>query len=232
MKKTTNPVKNTAENTTTENTAPLTVQESPAFPYTAKDVSKRGNSIRAELKRINGSFEHIAFDLHWFYVTKAYESVGYKNIYDMAQTEFGIARGTVSDFIHVVERFAKRDESGNILETIDEKWKNFKSSQLIAMHGRTDEELKEVSADMSVREIKKALKPKADEAAEDAPENDTAGTADSTEDAPKEAPLKVVERQVLVRFNNIDEYNRYLDGMNDYIEAALKKGKAVEVALV
>ena len=254
MKKTTKPVENaTAENTAAENTTPdnmavknataenatpetmnpPTVQNVSNLPYTAKDVSKRGKAIRAELLVVEKSFLKIAFNIHWFYRTKAFESVGYKNIYDMTQAEFNIKRTLANNYINVIDRFAKRDENGEIIEEINEVYKAFCHSQLIAMLGRSDEELEEITADMSVRKIKEALKALDEDT--DTAVGDTNGTApdkDTDTADEKEAEVKIVERQILVRFNNMDEYSKYLDGMNDYIEAALKKGKAVEVAIV
>ncbi len=201
------------------------VQEVVALPYTAKEVKARGVAIKNELKKVDSAFERIAFNLYWFYENKAFEVVGYKNIYDMASKEFGIARGTTSNFINVVDRFAERDENGNVIERISKNYKDFKSSQLIAMLGKSDEELKEIDAEMSVREIKKALKGEG--------ETDTADT--DTDTAPEESEDETStgeNRQLLVKFTNMAEYNRYLDGMNDVIEKALRKDKVVEISIV
>lgn len=220
MKKTNKEIEN---NVTEVMNAP--VNETVALPYTAKEVKTRGLAIRNELKKVDSAFERIAFNLYWFYENKAFETVGYKNIYDMASKEFGIARGTTSNFINVVDRFAERDENGNIIEKISDNYKNFKSSQLIVMLGKSDEELKEIDADMSVREIKKALKGETEETAET-----DAGTDAAAEN--EDIEVKEINRQVLVKFRNMDEYNHYLDGMNDLIEKALKKNKEVEIAVV
>lgn len=216
----------TTETATTE-TMNTPVQEVVLLPYTAKEVKARGVAIKNELNKVDSAFERIAFNLYWFYKNKAFEAVGYKNIYDMASKEFGVARGTTSNFINVVERFAERDENGNIIERISENYKVFKSSQLIAMLGKSDEELKEIEPDMSVREIKKTLKGESDTDTADTDNADTDNAVDKTEETTPE-----INRQMLVKFNNMEEYNHYLDGMNDLIEKALRKNKIVEVSIV
>lgn len=219
------------ENKTTKNAmnAP-TVMEAVQLPYTVQEVSTRGKAIRNELKKIDGAFEKIAFNLHWFYVTEAFKAVNYKNIYDMAAKEFGISRGTTSNFINIVERFAERDENGKILDRIAERYSGFGSSKLILMLGCDEEKLLSINPKMSVREIKKTLS--ADKTSEAETE---VNAVMQSEDIP-EQEIKVTEinRQTLVSFRSMSEYNAYLDAMNDYIANTLsKKGNkyTVEIAI-
>ena len=226
-KKTTTTATKTSKTSTTTTKAmnPPALQEAPAFPFTAKEVSARGKAIRQELRKVDSAFESIAFNLYWFYDKKAFEAVGYKNIYDMASKEFGIARGTTNNFINVVDRFAERDENGMVVEKISENFRDFKSSQLIAMLGKTNEELEDISPEMSVRDIKKALKGSSDSG--DSSE-ESGSSSSATEEAGADSDGDIIEakeinRQVLVSFRSMKEYNAYLDSMNDYIANALKK---------
>lgn len=194
---------------------------------TLKEAKKRKASISKSLSNVQSSFTRIAFDLHWISSTSAFGLLGYKNIYDYAAKEHGIARGTCSDFIHIVDRFAKRDEHGNVLEEIRPELKDYQSSKLIALLGVTDAQLTEFSVDMSVRDIKKKVKELHGEAQSEAGETDTSGGDASGADTSNGKEIitttaQEVNSQTLVTFHNMDDYNKYLDGLNDLIEKALK----------
>ena len=189
---------------------------------TLKEARKRNASISKSLCNVQSSFTRIAFDLYWMYSTSAFGLLGYKNIYDCAAKEHGIARGTCSDFIHIVERFAKRDDAGNILEEIRPELKDYQSSKLIALLGVTDAQLTEFSVDMSVRDIKKKVKELHGEAQDEAGEANTSGADTSNGKEIINTTAQEVNSQTLVTFHNIDDYNKYLDGLNDLIEKALK----------
>lgn len=188
---------------------------------TLKEAKKRNASISKLLCNVQSSFTRIAFDLYWMYSTSAFSLLGYKNIYDCAAKEHGIARGTCSDFIHIVERFARRDDAGNVLEEIRPELKDYQSSKLIALLGVTDTQLTEFSVDMSVRDIKKKVKElhgeAQDEAQDETAESDTSNGKEIIDTTAQE-----VNSQTLVTFHNMEEYNKYLDGLNDLIEKALK----------
>lgn len=193
---------------------------------TLKEARKRNASISKSLNNVQSSFTRIAFDLYWMYSTSAFGLLGYKNIYDCAAKEHGIARGTCSDFIHIVERFAKRDDAGNVLEEIRPELKDYQSSKLIALLGVTDAQLTEFSVDMSVRDIKKKVKElhgeAQDEAQDEVGEADISGADTSNGKEIIDTTAQEVNSQTLVTFHNIDDYNKYLDGLNDLIEKALK----------
>lgn len=189
---------------------------------TLKEARKRNASISKSLNNVQSSFTRIAFDLYWMYSTSAFGLLGYKNIYDCAAKEHGIARGTCSDFIHIVERFAKRDNTGNVLEEIRPELKDYQSSKLIALLGVTDAQLTEFSVDMSVRDIKKKVKELHGEVQDESGEADTSGVDTSNGKEIIDTTAQEVNSQTLVTFHNMDEYNKYLDGLNDLIEKALK----------
>lgn len=189
---------------------------------TLKEARKRNASISKSLNNVQSSFTRIAFDLYWMYSTSAFGLLGYKNIYDCAAKEHGIARGTCSDFIHIVERFARRDDAGNVLEEIRPELKDYQSSKLIALLGVTDAQLTEFSVDMSVRDIKKKVKELHGEAQDESGEADTSGADTSNSKEIIDTTAQEVNSQTLVAFHNMEEYNKYLDGLNDLIEKALK----------
>lgn len=204
---------------------------------TLKEAKKRNTSIGKSLNNVQSSFTRIAFDLHWIFFSSAYELLGYKNIYDYAAKEHGIAKGTCNNFINIVERFASRDEHGNILEEIRPELKDYQSSKLIALLGVTDAQLTEFSVDMSVRDIKKKVKDihgeagKSDASDCDVPGGDSSG--DDTYNGKKNIIGSSTEMNYAeyATFRNIDDYKKYLDEHEDMIEKLLKSNnfKVVEI---
>lgn len=185
------------------------------------EVNKRSKTIRTELKKVESSFSKIAFNLHWMYENEGFKSLGYKNIYDFANIEFGIARGTCSNFINVVERFAKRID-GEIVEEIDDIYKDFKSSQLILMLDLTDETIENsLTPEMSVREMKKAVKGLSSDSSADCEESETSDSVNE----PVDVEAKEVNRQVLITLCSMEEYDSQEDKIYDMIRRALKDPK-------
>lgn len=214
--------------------APTTTYTDVAF---AKEAQKRNKAIKTELSRIDSSFEKIAFALHWFYRTKAHEQLGYKTFVDLASKEYGIKKQTAYNFVGVVDRFAERDENGEIVDKIREEYKDFQSSKLIALLNVTDDEqLVNFSPDMSVRDINKKVKELCSDNEEDS--DSLADTADTADSDVIDTTAKEIYRQEIITFDNIASYNEYLDGMNDLIEKnlkskAFKDGKhRIEVSVV
>lgn len=185
------------------------------------EVNKRSKVIKAELKKVESSFSKIAFNLHWMHENEGFKPLGYKNIYDFASIEFGIARGTCNNFINVVERFGKR-VNGEITEEIDDMYKGFKSSQLILMLGLSDDAIESaLSPDMSVREMKKTVK--------ELSSDDTAGEDSSTVEPSTQGTIDVeskeVNRQVLITVSTIEDYDSQENKIYDMIRRALKDPK-------
>lgn len=210
---------------------------------TLKEARKRNTSIGKSLNNVQSSFTRIAFDLHWIFFSSAYELLGYKNIYDYAAKEHGIAKGTCNNFINIVERFASRDEHGNILEEIRPDLKDYQSSKLIALLGVTDAQLTEFSVNMSVRDIKEKVKdirgesgksdkrPKTKASDCDVSVGDSHG-ADTCNDKKiiigSSTEMNYVE---YATFRNIDDYKKYLNEHEDMIEKLLNSNnfKVVEI---
>ena len=192
---------------------------------TLKEAKKRNTSIHKSLNSVQSSFTRIAFDLHWILSSSAFKLLGYKNVYDYAAKEHGIAKGTCNNFINIVERFAVRDDAGNVVEQIKPELKDYQSSKLIVLLGVEDAQLTEFSVDMSVREMKKKVKDLNGEADSDTTEEAPVTSGADTSENDKEiidTTAQEVNSQTLVTFHNMDDYNKYLDGLNDLIEKALK----------
>ena len=216
--------KNEAMNPSIENTEVAEVATSTTYTDVAfaKEAKKHHTSIKAELAKIDSSFEKIAFNLYWFHETKGYEQLGYKSIAEFTAKEYGIAKGTTYNFINVVDRFGERDENGNITGRIAEEYKDYKSSKLIALLDVPMlEQLDEFSADMSVRDIKKKVKELNADVSSDENSATDAPDADADENI-IDAEFTEINRQKVIDFTTLDDYNAYLDSMSDLIEKNLK----------
>lgn len=119
------------------------------------------NIIYESMNSISESGYAVAFSIHAIYTKKLYRVDGYKNVYNYALERYGLSRTTCNDFINMVERFGKisGNEKGFIVD-IRPEYKLYGNSQLLAMKGYNDAEIKDakINPSMSVREIKKALK--------------------------------------------------------------------------
>lgn len=81
---------------------------------------------------------------------------GYQNVNEFAMDRYGFSASTVSRYIARNTKFSKGGNS----PYIDEKFKEFNKSQLQEMLGISDEQLEQVTPDMTVREIRSMARPK------------------------------------------------------------------------
>lgn len=81
---------------------------------------------------------------------------GYQNVNEFAMDRYGFSASTVSRYIARNTKFSKGGNS----PYIDEKFKEFNKSQLQEMLGISDEQLEQVTPDMTVREIRNMARPK------------------------------------------------------------------------
>lgn len=129
------------------------VQENLFAKEDTSNLQKFSKVIKSEMDKIEISFVKVAFALYQVHDKKLHKILGYKDIYTFAKEEFNIARGTTSNFINIVLKFCKCVD-GNKVPVIEDDFKGFKSSQLIAMLGMDSKQLKDLSPDMTVRDIK------------------------------------------------------------------------------
>jgi hypothetical protein len=220
---------NTSVEAVESTTTPMNPPENVYSSEIVKEMDKRRKSITSELSKVESSFTKIAFNLYWIKDHDAFKALGYKNIYDFAKVEFGIARGTCNNFINVVNRFAKRVD-GAVVEQIDDCYKGFKSSQLILMLDLSDSDIKKLDMGLSVRDMKKEIKKLTSD--------DTDGTTDSdssSDDSQAENVVDVeskeVNRQVLITVRTLEEYDSQEDKIYAMIKRALNDPKhQVEIA--
>lgn len=195
-----------------------------------KFLETKTKVIRKEMGNVEKAFIRIGYELQAIstvYNAKKFKAIGYKDIYDYAQKEFNIARGTCSDFINIIEHFAKRDEHGHILPELDEKYKAFSSSKLSVMITMSDDALNRVQEYMTVKDLKilkKGYEPStkpdktADKASEEVPD-DIVIDDDNYEVS-----------NVVISFRTVEEYNKNIDRLDDLILRCLKAGHKVTVS--
>lgn len=80
-----------------------------------KQYNSLVGAIMKEYDKVEASSLKIAFALHEIYQNGFYEYDGFKNIYEFGADRFNLAKGTVNNFINIVEKFALRDANGEIV---------------------------------------------------------------------------------------------------------------------
>lgn len=116
------------------------------------------NYLLSEVNACATSQLKIAFVLKVVYDKELYRVDDYKNIYDYAYDNFNIARGTVSNWLKVVDNFGVLNEETGFY-SLDDRLKNFSITQLILVRGLTIEQIEQnnITADMTTRDIKKIV---------------------------------------------------------------------------
>lgn len=192
-----------------------------------QEASRRVKAIQKELHAINKSMLGIAFNIHWIYENNGYKLDGFQNIYDFAKEKFGISRGTVSNYISVVDRFAQRI-NGQCTDKLAESYKGFKFSHLIAMVELTDEEIQQLSPEMSVREMQRKIKEMTAPALED-----TEPESQPVEENVIDVEATEVNREVLFTFSTLSDYQNDTEKILKMIEEALKSSdRKIEISCV
>ena len=157
-----------------------------------QEFTERTNVIKQEMRNIQNSFLVIGFQLHWIKNNNMYRVLDYKNIMDYAEKEFGIKKSTCCNFINIIETYAERDGNGEVIESIAECYRNFSSSQLLAMIGMPEEMQQQVTPDMSVRAITRLRKGEPEQPVVDAPKAVISGAKPAESLPVREVPKAAV----------------------------------------
>lgn len=195
--------------------APATVQKREVDKKTMTEYRKRTQIIKKQIGNIENSFLTIAFQLHWIKRNNMYKANGSKNIYEFAENEYGLGKTTCCNLICIVDNFAERKDNGEIMEEIKPCYKNFKASQLVAMIGMSQDGIKQITENMSVRKINELRK---------AEQQKEALETEQKEEKPEKTEGKVVN--TLISFDSYQSYQKELESMDMLIERAFKKSKA------
>lgn len=112
--------------------------------------------IRSNLQSAVRSVIATGFYLKHIRDNELYLEAGYKNINEYAMDRFGLSASATSRYITRNTRFSRGGNS----PLIDDRFKDFSKSQLQEMLGMSDEQLEQVTPDMTVREIRNMARPK------------------------------------------------------------------------
>ena len=128
--------------------------------------------IKKGVTSINKSTLDIACAIFQIHNLKLFKVEGFKNIYDYCSAKYGLSRGHVNNCVQIVARFANRIPDGETFRTeIDERYREYSITKLIVMRPFTDEQLKEIKPEMSVRLIQKTLEKYKEVSPDDAEDN-------------------------------------------------------------
>lgn len=188
------------------------------------ELKKREKVIRDGIGKIDSSFEKIAFNLYWINAKEAYKAEGYDNIAKYSDETFGYQKSTCYSLMAVVQRFAKRDESGNLLEQLDERYKGYSCSKLSLMVGLTDAQIDSLKPEMSVRDIKAFVKSLNGKALPELSEGDgeDAETDSAEEPGVIDGVAKEVVTNTIIKCKGKADYDSKIDQIDDLINRVLK----------
>lgn len=143
------------ENVTVPET-PEVVKHTDAEWYQNVSLEDAEVFIRSNLQSAVRSVIATGFYLKHIRDNELYLEAGYKNINEYAMDRFGLSASATSRYITRNTRFSRGGNS----PLIDDRFKDFSKSQLQEMLGMSDEQLEQVTPDMTVREIRNMARPK------------------------------------------------------------------------
>lgn len=143
-----------------ENTAvldtPEVVKHTGAEWYRDVSLEDAEVFIRSNLQSAVRSVIATGFYLKHIRDNELYLEAGYKNVNEYAMDRFGLSASATSRYITRNTRFSRGGNS----PLIDDRFKDFSKSPLQEMLGMSDEQLEQVTPDMTVREIRSMARPK------------------------------------------------------------------------
>lgn len=194
---------------------------------TLTEFQKREKAVKTAIGKIDTSFETIAFNLHWIHVKQAYKAEGFPSIETYCADVFGYQKTTCYSLIAVVDRFAKRDEKGAMLEAFDERVKGYSVSKLSLMVNLTDSEIDSLKPTMSVRDIKKIVKGLEGKAlpvlseGDGEPEDDAEGGGNEDDNIIDSTAMVI--SNTLIKISGKAEYEKKADRFDEYIQRVFSK---------
>ena len=147
--------KDTVENISKDDTSVIVI-DTKSINRHLKELDKIFDAFRKNY------FYQIGFGLYWFDDTGAYQQIGsktYDNIADFAKDRYGISKATTYQYLAVIKKFGKINYETGEIDSIQDEYKDYKSTALIIMAGMTAEQLAQCSPDMKTKELKFILNP-------------------------------------------------------------------------
>lgn len=132
-----------------------TVEESSAW-YGDISLEQAESYISENLRAAARNVIEIGYYLKCIRDGKMYETAGYQNIWDYARERYGFSMSTASRYMSRNDKFSKGGNS----PILDKRYCEYNKSQLQEMLSLDEEQLQQVTPDMTAREIRKMKKPK------------------------------------------------------------------------
>lgn len=129
--------------------------------YLMLNYSETKDIIREKLQNMSRDFVAIGFYLKWIRDNELYKQEGYSSIWEFAEDNYGIKRTTVSRWMAMNDKFS---EGGNT-PILAKEFRMFGKSQLQEMLYLEDNQLDQVTPDMTVKEIREVREPEKEECA-------------------------------------------------------------------
>lgn len=184
--------------------------------------------IKDESFKIQKSFVKIGWYLKHIRDNELYKEGGYANIYECAADQLGYSQSTASRFINICEKFSKNHNSPEL----DTKYAGFDKSQMIEMLPMGQEQLEEVTPDMTVAEIRAVKNERATKAVEEKIEADLPGQTSIEKDFPEYLPetdiskATVSEREEYATSHKNNESNTHNE---DLVESEEDDGNEIVI---
>ena len=118
--------------------------------YEMIDYDQAKNFIATSIKDIARSFVKIGYYLKYIKEKELYKEDGYRDIWEFAFDTYGISRSTASRYIAINDRFSEHGNSP-VLAAV---YQDYSKSKLQEMLYLTDEQIENVTPEMTVKEIR------------------------------------------------------------------------------
>lgn len=111
--------------------------------------------LQDNLNSIKRSYVAVGYYLKRIRDDELFFDGGYKSVWDYAEDRFGIKRTTASRWMYINDKFSEGGNSPNLAK----EFRNFGKSQLQEMLYLEDGQLKKITPDMTVKEIREVRRP-------------------------------------------------------------------------
>lgn len=118
--------------------------------YEIIDYDQAKNFIATSIKDIARSFVKIGYYLKYIKEKELYKEDGYQDIWEFAFDTYGISRSTASRYIAINDRFSEHGNS----PVLAAAYQDYSKSKLQEMLYLTDEQIENVTPEMTVKEIR------------------------------------------------------------------------------
>ena len=181
-------------------------------------------SVKDGLALVNKGYLAIAPDVTKLYNCKGYKALGYRNFDEMCALEFGMSHGTTVGIRKVFAKFGSVSKENKY--TIPDKYANYGYTKLLLMTDKKFEDaginpIETFTPDMTISEMKDALKAKLEDKAEEQDNSAIEVTATIKEDIEKsiidkaEEPIEDVVAEPTDRIAEIIELVKQLQSEVD-----------------